>query len=236
MIMTLLDWIRDLHSAQGIAAIIQAGGLIALVAIVFAETGLLVGFFLPGDSLLITAGVLSNPANPHFVGLDILSLNLVLGLAAVIGDQTGFYLGHQTGDRIWDRPDGRLYKRKHLVAAHEFYEKYGGPSVVAARYVPIVRTFVPFVAGVARMPYRNFVLWNIAGGILWISSLLWIGYLLGQTPLANRLDKIIVVVIAVSVLPIVIGALKKRGPRAPKPGATSESGSSSSVVSRSGGL
>ncbi len=205
----MMDWLKNLHSAQGIANLIQTGGMIALIAIVFAETGLLVGFFLPGDSLLITAGVLSNPLNPHHLdALRIVEINLVLGLAAIIGDQVGFFLGRKAGNSVWSRPDSRLYKRKHLDAAKAFYEKYGGFSVVAARYVPIVRTFVPFVAGVARMPYRGFVLWNILGGALWVSSLLWAGYFLGQTPLANRLDKIIVVVVFVSVLPMIFSAIQ----------------------------
>jgi membrane-associated protein len=201
----MLDWIRELHSAEGISQIVQAGGVIALTAIIFAETGLLVGFFLPGDSLLITAGVLANPANP---ALDVWTLNAILAVAAVVGDQLGFLLGRKAGDSIWSRPDGRFYKRKHLQSAHDFYVKYGGVSVVAARYVPILRTFVPFVAGMARMPYRNFVFWNIGGGILWITSLLWVGYFLGQTQLANRLDKIIVLVIFVSTLPLIFGVLK----------------------------
>jgi membrane-associated protein len=224
-----LSWLKELHSAAGIASIVQAGGMIALTAIIFAETGLLVGFFLPGDSLLITAGVLANPANPnHVAALDVATMNAVLCLAAIIGDQTGYYLGHKAGDRIWERPDGRFYKRAHLQAAHEFYERYGGVSVVAARYVPIIRTFVPFVAGVARMPYRRFVFWNISGGLLWITSLLWLGYYLGATPLANRLDKLIVLVIFVSILPMIIGFARKawsarRSAKGPSP-ATGVSG------------
>lgn len=206
----MLHWLHELHSASGISQIVQTGGLLALVGVIFAETGLLVGFFLPGDSLLITAGVLANPLNPAHVGaMDVATLNLVLALAAVVGDQVGFVLGSRTGNAIWKRKDGRFYKRKHLEAAQEFYDRYGGPSVVAARYVPIIRTFVPFVAGVAKMPYSRFVGWNIAGGILWVSSLVWVGYFLGQTELANRLDKIIVVVIFVSVLPILVGAARK---------------------------
>jgi membrane-associated protein len=206
----MLDWLSQLHSPAGLSRLVQAGGVLALIGIIFAETGLLIGFFLPGDSLLITAGVLANPRNPHHVAaLDVGWLNAVLVLAAVVGDQVGFYLGHRAGAAIWARPDGRLYKRRHLEAAHEFYLRYGGPAVVAARYIPIFRTFVPFAAGVARMPYGRFVFWNVAGGVLWITSLLWIGYYLGQTPLANRLDKIIVVVIIVSVLPIVLGALRR---------------------------
>lgn len=206
----MLDWLRTLHSAEGISQIIATGGMVALVAIIFAETGLLVGFFLPGDSLLITAGVLANPANPnHVPALQVVTLNLVLGVAAVVGDQLGFYLGRRTGNAVWNRPDGRFYKRKHLEAAHAFYERYGGWAVVGARYVPIFRTFVPFAAGMARMPYRKFVFWNILGGVAWITSLLWVGYFLGQTPLASRIDRIIMLVIFVSVLPIIIGVAKR---------------------------
>jgi membrane-associated protein len=213
----IFDKVKWLHSPEGISQIVGSGGLIALTIIVFAETGLLVGFFLPGDSILITAGVLANPANPNFVAaLDIVQMNIVLAIAALAGNQVGYFLGHKVGDRIWERPDGRFYKKKNLVAAQEFYKKYGGFSVVAARYVPIIRTFVPFVAGMARMPYKKFVSWDIWGGILWITSLLWIGYYLGQTSLANRLDKIIVIVVFVSVLPMVLGVAKKYFSKAQK--------------------
>ncbi len=209
--MELLAWVKTLHTSAGISEIIATGGWIALVVIIFAETGLLVGFFLPGDSLLITAGVLSNTLNPnHIPGLEPVFLNIVLVIAAILGDQTGYYLGLRTGPAIWNRPYSKLFKRKHLLAAQEFYKKYGGPSVVAARYVPIVRTFVPFLAGVARMPYRRFVFWNVLGGVLWITSLIWLGFYLGQTGFANRLDKLIVVVIGISLLPMIIGALKAR--------------------------
>jgi membrane-associated protein len=207
----MFDWLRDLHSSAGIASMIEAGGIYILIGIIFAETGLLFGFFLPGDSLLITAGVLANPNNPHHLtSLNIFWLNIFLILAAVVGDQLGYFLGHKAGDKIWNRPDSRFYKRKHLVEAHDFYVKYGGIAVVAAKYMPIFRTFVPFVAGVARMPYRRFAYWDIGGVILWITSLLWVGFYLGQTPLANRLDKIIVVVIFVSVLPMIIGFLRRQ--------------------------
>lgn len=204
----MFEWIGSLHTAQGISDIIGAGGLIALIAIIFAETGLLVGFFLPGDSLLVTAGVLANPANPHHVpSLHIGWMNLLLIIAAITGDQLNFYLGSKTGDAIWKRPDSRFYKRKHMEEAHEFYVKYGAMAIVGARFLPILRTFVPFIAGVAKMPYASFVKWNIIGGIVWVTSLLWVGYYLGQTPLANRLDKIIVIVVIVSFLPIVYGII-----------------------------
>jgi membrane-associated protein len=206
----MLQWLQQLYSSEGIAGILQTGGLVALVAVIFSETGLLLGFFLPGDSLLITAGVLSNPAHPqHVASLHTLTLNAVLVVAAVLGDQTGFFLGRRTGNAIWSRPDGRLYKKKHLEAAHEFYGRWGGWAVVGARFVPILRTFVPFAAGISRMEYRRFVFWNIGGGVAWITSMLWIGYFLGQSPLANQIDKLILVVVFVSVLPILISAARR---------------------------
>ncbi|HVE84443.1 MAG TPA: VTT domain-containing protein [Myxococcales bacterium] len=206
----MVQWLQQLYSSEGIAGIIQAGGLVALIAVVFSETGLLLGFFLPGDSLLITAGVISNPGHPmHVPALQIATMNVALVLAAVAGDQTGFYLGRRTGNAVWSRPDGRFYKRKHLEAAHAFYERWGGWAVVGARFVPILRTFVPFAAGMSRMAYRKFVLWNILGGVTWITTMLWAGYFLGQTPWANRLDKLIVLVVFVSVLPILIGAVRR---------------------------
>lgn len=209
-VLNLYDQLKWIHSAEGISQILGMGGLVVLAIIIYAETGLLIGFFLPGDSLLITAGVLSNPSNPnHLAGFEILSLNCVLIVAAVVGDQTGYFLGKKVGNRIWQKPDSWLFKRQHLKAAQEFYNKYGAISIVAARYVPIIRTFVPFVAGVARMPYRHFAVWNILGGILWITSLVWLGFYLGQTTFANRLDKIIVLVIFVSVLPMILGVVKK---------------------------
>lgn len=206
----MFDWLKDIHTVQGITQLVESGGLFVLTAIVFAETGLLVGFFLPGDSLLITAGVLANPANPnHLQSLDIIVLNIILIVAAIVGDQVGYLLGRKTGDSIWQRPDGKFYKKKYLIEAHAYYEKYGAISITGARYIPILRTFVPFVAGMARMSYKKFAFWNVFGGILWVTSVLWVGYFLGQTQFANRLDKIIVVVLLISFLPIVVGFLKK---------------------------
>lgn len=205
----ILENIKYLHSEEGIRTIVISGGLIALIAIIFAETGLLIGFFLPGDSLLITAGILaaqkSDQGDPL---LNIGLMNLSLMIAAVVGDQVGFYLGRKTGIAIFNRPDSRFFKKKHAEAAHEFYMKHGGKAIVFARFVPIMRTFVPFIAGVAEMPYRQFVFWNIFGGILWVTSLLWAGYALGQTPWAQRLDRVIVIVIFVSILPLIFGSIK----------------------------
>lgn len=210
IIPNMLDWIASLHTPEKISAIIQGGGWLIIVGIVFAETGLLVGFFLPGDSLLITAGVLSNPLNPnHIPALGVVWLNISLSIAAFVGDQVGFFLGARAGDAIWKKKEGRFFKKQHLKEAHEFYERYGSWAIIGAKYVPIMRTFVPFVAGMARMSHRKFTLASLFGAIFWITSLIWLGYFLGQTKLANRLDKIIVVVIVVSTIPLIGSVLKR---------------------------
>ncbi|MFO1462187.1 MAG: VTT domain-containing protein [bacterium] len=205
-----LDLILNLHTAGGIENLIRAGGLLALIAIVFAETGLLVGFFLPGDSLLVTAGVLcSRSLNGGAPILNIVTVNLCLMAAAVLGDQVGFWLGRKTGPKIFDKPDNRFFKKKYALEAKEFYEKHGGKAIVLARFVPIMRTFVPFIAGVAEMPYRNFVTYNVVGGISWVFSMTMLGYLLGRSPLGEKIHLIILTVVFISILPMIIGVFKR---------------------------
>ena len=199
-----MRWLEQLHSADGLKSMLTEAGpyvLVLLCGIVFAETGLLVGFFLPGDSLLVTAGVVSaQGAFDPWVGTALITL------AAVAGDQAGFMLGRRAGKAVFAKGDGRFIKRRHYVEAHEYFEKHGAKSIVIARFVPILRTFVPFVAGVAEMPYRNFVFWNILGGCLWVWSLLGLGYLLGASPWVKHLHHILIAVVIASALPIVIGA------------------------------
>jgi membrane-associated protein len=208
--MMILYWLKTLHQPDTMIQWLSVGGIYIVTAIVFAETGLLFGFFLPGDSLLITAGVLTNPHNPnHLIGVSTTEFAVALSVAAIVGDQVGYFLGHKTGELIYDRKDGLFFKKKHLVRARAFYDRYGVIAVIACRFIPILRTFVPFIAGVARMEYRRYLKWDIFGGLLWINSLLWLGYYLGQTEYADRLDKIIVLVIFVSILPILIGAMRK---------------------------
>jgi len=208
--MMLLYWLKNLHHSDTLIGLLSKGGIYIVTAIVFAETGLLVGFFLPGDSLLITAGVLTNPANPnHLHGVSVFDFAVALTLAAIIGDQVGYFLGRKTGELVYQREDSLLFKRKHLLRAKAFYERYGIAALLACRFIPILRTFVPFIAGVAGMDYRRYLRWDIVGGFVWINSLLAAGYWLGQTAYADRLDKVIVVVIFVSVLPIIIGALRR---------------------------
>jgi len=205
----MIDLLRWLYSPEGLTTIIQTVGLIGLIAIVFAETGLLLGFFLPGDSLLVTAGIL---ACPEAVGgglFDPLVLIGCLAAAAILGDQVNYALGRKTGDVVFSRPDGRLIKRKYFEEARDFYKARGGSAILLARFVPILRTFVPFVAGVAQMPYRRFVAFNVVGGASWVASMVLVGYFLGRTPLAKNLHGVIIVVVFVSVIPLAVTAFKQ---------------------------
>lgn len=205
-----LEILKNLHTPEGLEALIRSGGLIALIAIVFAETGLLVGFFLPGDSLLVTAGVLcSRSLSGGEPILNIWIVNMTLMIAAVIGDQVGFLLGRKTGPKIFDKPDNRFFKKKYALEAHAFYEKHGGKAILLARFVPIMRTFVPFIAGVANMSYRKFFTYNIFGGIFWVLSMTMLGYFLGRSPWGEKLHLIILVVVFISILPMVFGIAKR---------------------------
>ena len=212
----MFETLRELfHKYRDLEVLVRLVGYPGLIGIVFAETGLLVGFFLPGDSLLFTAGFLASLGV-----MDVRVLLLTLALAAVAGDQVGFVIGRKAGEALYRREDSRFFKRKHLIAAHEFYEKYGGKTIFLARFVPIIRTFAPTVAGAARMDYRKFVFFNIAGGISWVFSMVGGGYLLGQTfpGLKKHIELVVLGIIFVSVLPIVWETWKAR--RAPRPAAS----------------
>ena len=187
-------------------------GYAFLFAIVFAETGLLVGFFLPGDSLLFLVGTVAGAGH-----LDIVAVNVVLMAAAILGDTFGYILGRQTGPRIFSRPDSRLFRRDHLERTRAFYEKHGGKTIIYARFVPIIRTFAPFVAGVAKMDYVRFVSFNVFGGIGWVFGMTMIGYLLGGVPLIKQhLEKVILLIILLSVAPVIAEGIKAyRKPKTP---------------------
>lgn len=207
---SFLHFFSNLHSPSGIESLIRHGGLFLLVAIVFAETGLLAGFFLPGDSLLVTAGVFaSRSMSGGEPLLNIYTLNFSLIAAAIIGDQVGYLLGRKVGVKIFDRSDGHIFKKKHVIEAHAFYEKHGGKAIMLARFIPILRTFVPFIAGVAVMSYRKFFVFNMIGGISWVLSMTMLGYFIGQSPLSEKLHQIIFIVIAISLLPMLITLLRK---------------------------
>ncbi len=181
-------------------------GYALLVGIVFAETGLLMGFFLPGDSLLFTVGVVAGAGK-----LNIVLIILVLIVAAVVGDGVGYYLGRRTGPKIFDRPDSRFFRREHLRRTEAFYEKHGGKTIIYARFVPIVRTFAPFVAGVAGMGYPRFLAFNVFGGIGWVVSMTMAGYFLGNVPIVRaHFEKVVVGIVLVSVLPVLREVWKAR--------------------------
>jgi len=195
------------ENVYNVQKLIEIGGLLGMFIVVFAETGLLIGFFLPGDSLLVTAGIFAARGD-----LDILWLNLALMAAAIIGDATGYWIGYRAGMAIYSRPDSFFFRRKHLIAAHEFYEKHGGKTIIIARFMPIIRTFAPVVAGAGTMSYPRFAAYNVAGGIGWVASMTLTGYFLGRV--VPNLDKnihlVVAVVIVLSLLPAIIAYLRAR--------------------------
>ncbi|HXK06094.1 MAG TPA: VTT domain-containing protein [Verrucomicrobiae bacterium] len=188
-------------------------GYAALFAVVFSETGLLVGFFLPGDSLLFTVGVVCGAGQ-----LDLLTINVVLMLAAMLGDSTGYLLGRQTGPRIFSRPDSRLFKQEYVTRTHAFYERYGGKTIIFARFVPIVRTFAAFIAGVGKMPYLRFLPFSVCGGIGWIFCMTMLGYQLGKVPIVRRnFDAVVLLIIFLSLMPTFLEVIRQRRASASEP-------------------
>ena len=193
-----------------------------LFFIIFAETGLAIGFFLPGDSLLVVAGLFAAAGK-----LNLWIMWISLFIAAVVGDAVGYYSGKKMGKAIFSRPKSRLFNPKHLEKAHAFYEKYGGKTIIIARFVPIVRTFAPIVAGAADMTYKNFITYNVVGDFLWITSMLLTGYFLGglvenlmqnlfgiaNFKLEDHIDKVVIVIVLLSILPMIIEYWKARRER-----------------------
>jgi membrane-associated protein len=188
-------------------ALVRWGGYVVLTAIVFTETGLLVGFFLPGDSLLITAGLVAATG-----GLNIWWLNALLAGAAVAGDSVGYAIGARLGPRIFIREKSLLFNPKHVERTRRFYERHGAKTIVIARFVPIVRTFAPVVAGVGAMHYRRFLAYNVVGGVGWVVSMTGAGYLLGQLipDISRHIHVVVVIVIVLSVIPIAFELLRER--------------------------
>lgn len=205
-------WVKELGATHAIAYSVMA-------AIVFVETGLLVGFFLPGDSLLFTAGLACAPGNTLLGDnhLNIFVLNAVLIPAAIIGDTVGYWIGFKAGQAMYQREKTLFFRKDHLLATRDYYEKHGGKTIVIARFVPLIRTFAPVVAGIAQMPYRQFVAYNVFGGIGWVTGLSVLGYFLGQFEwIGKNLDRTIMVIIFVSLLPAIITILKTHYGRRPE--------------------
>jgi membrane-associated protein len=203
-----MDFLQNFfHTVYNVPELIRIVGQYGLPLIIFAETGLLLGFFLPGDSLLITAGLFAARGD-----LSLPGLLATLIPAAILGNATGYAIGTRTGKALYSRPDSLLFRREHLRMTHEYYERHGGKTIIIAQFAPILRTFAPVVAGVAEMGYRNFATYNVVGAILWISSMTLGGYLLGNMipDIEKRIDLVVMVVIAVSLLPAIIAWLRSR--------------------------
>jgi len=195
-----------------------AAGVVVLMLVIFAETGLLVGFFLPGDSLLFTAGLLV--AQDQF-DISIWLLIFLLPLAAIAGDQVGYTIGRVSGPRVFNRPDSRLFQQEYVDKSYAYFERFGGRTIVIARFVPIVRTFAPVVAGVSRMSRRVFTTYNVVGAIVWAAGVPLLGYYLGQIQwVADNLEKVILGIVVLSVLPIVYEVVRasREHRRGPTPG------------------
>jgi membrane-associated protein len=201
-----MEWIKHLfHELMDVQTLVRVGGLTVITAIVFAETGLLVGFFLPGDSLLFTAGALA--AQGH---LSIVLLNMLLIVAAVVGDTVGYWFGRKMGPALFTRPKSLFFNPAHLRRAHDFYEKHGGKTIVLARFMPIIRTFAPVVAGMGRMDYGRFLAFNVFGGIGWVLTMTFAGYFLGQVAFVQRhFEAVILGIIFLSILPGLIAAARE---------------------------
>ena len=216
----LLHQVKELLNPKNIIDFLTTKGLLltyaGLMFIVFAETGLALGFFLPGDSLLVVAGLVWRAKQ-----LNVALLLFCLFVAAVVGDAVGYYSGLKLGPRLFSREKSLLFRPSHLRKAHEFYEKYGGKTIIIARFVPIVRTFAPIVAGAAEMPYRRFVVYNVVGGFLWVFSMVLAGYFLGSAvenafdiKLEDHIEKVVIVVVLLSLTPPLYEYLKSRREKA----------------------
>ncbi|HTQ59055.1 MAG TPA: VTT domain-containing protein [Candidatus Solibacter sp.] len=215
MLHSVLQFLHSLYTPEGLRELIRSGGAPLVCTIVFIETGFFVGFFLPGDSLLITAGIFS------YAGVIPLKwLLLPVMLCAIVGDQVGYWIGRSAGAALYRREDSLFFRRSHLKRAHDFYEKYGGRAVILARFVPIIRTFCPPVAGAARMPYLRYLLFDVFGGVFWVGGVILGGYLLGHfiPNIGQYIHYVIAVVIFLSILPPIIGFLRSRSRIATPPG------------------
>ncbi|MGH9774660.1 MAG: DedA family protein [Candidatus Acidiferrales bacterium] len=211
MVNAILNLLHRLYDVQNL---IRSGGTLLVCVIIFMETGMFVGFFLPGDSLLVTAGILAAAGQ-----LKLIWLLPLVTLCAIVGDQVGYWIGRRAGAGLYRRPDSRFFKRKHLEQAHEFYEKYGGKTIIIARFVPIIRTFCPPVAGAARMSYPRYLTRDVFGGFIWVWTMTLGGYLLGSVVpnIDKRLHWVIAIVIVLSLIPVVVQAWKSRRSESSRP-------------------
>lgn len=203
-----MDFLLDLfEKLTKLDELIRWGGYTAISLIVFAETGLLIGFFLPGDSLLVTAGLFAGKGD-----MDIFLLFILTTTMAIAGDAVGYWIGKTSGPKIFNREKSVLFAKDHLIAARTFFEKHGNKTIIIARFIPIVRTFVPVVAGVGEMPYPRFFFYNVFGGILWTGSMLGVGYFLGRTipDIDEKIHIVVAVIIFLSIAPGIVEFARHR--------------------------
>ncbi|OIV35643.1 hypothetical protein BIV57_20415 [Mangrovactinospora gilvigrisea] len=183
-------------------------GIIGILIIVFAESGLLIGFFLPGDSLLFATGMF---VSRNLISLPLWSVCLMVWVAAFLGDQVGYLFGRKVGPSLFNRPNSRLFKQENVEKAHAFFARHGSKSIVLARFVPVVRTFTPIIAGVSRMNYRTFTAFNALGGLLWGAGVTVLGYFLGQISfIRDNIEAMFIVIVLISIVPLIIEFLRSR--------------------------
>ncbi|HLH02862.1 MAG TPA: VTT domain-containing protein [Bryobacteraceae bacterium] len=211
MLHQFLDFVRSLTNPDQLIYLLSTVlsgwvGYVALFAVVFAESGLLVGFFLPGDSLLFTVGIVAGAGK-----LPIIGTIVMLTAASILGDGIGFLLGSTLGYSLFKNTNSRIFRREYLDRTHEFYERHGGKTIIYAKFVPIIRTFAAFIAGVGKMHYVRFLSFNVFGAIGWVTSMIMLGYLLGNVPfIRHNFEKVVLLIIAVSLLPALLHILKSR--------------------------
>lgn len=207
----VIDFLKSLYNAERLLELVRmllssSVGLAGLAGIIFAETGLLAGFFLPGDSLLFSVGIASGAA-----GINIYLVGAMLMVAAILGDNLGYFLGYHAGPRVFSRPKSRFFHPDQIQRTKVFYEKYGARAIMYARFIPIVRSCTPFIAGVARMPYARFLGYSLLGGVIWIAAITALGCQLGQVELVRRnFEKVVLGIILLSLSPVVFEALKSK--------------------------
>ncbi len=211
MLHEILQFIRSLTDPDQLIHLLSTvlngwAGYLALFAVVFAESGLLVGFFLPGDSLLFTVGIVSGAGK-----LPIGTMIVMLTIASILGDGIGFLLGNTLGYSLFKNTKSRIFRREYLDRTHAFYERHGGKTIIYAKFVPIIRTFAAFIAGVGKMRYTRFLAFNVLGAIGWVASMITLGYLLGNVPvIRHNFEKVVLLIIAVSLLPAILQVVKSR--------------------------
>jgi len=207
----IYTYVTDEHFLKNLITFVGYPGLFLII---FSETGLFVGFFLPGDSLLVTAGLLAGatvPGTTHETYLNIYLLNAVLIPAAVLGVASGYFIGHKLGTKLYNRESSRFFKKEYLLKTKAFYDKHGGKTIVIAQFMPIIRTFAPTVAGIAQMKYRKFFQFNVFGSVFWVASMTLLGYFLGNIPgIEKHIEKVIVIIVFLSISPAIYHWIKNK--------------------------